>query len=252
VDAIAQVNDEALRGLRAEPPDLVLVDDHLSIPAALAAIRQVLEALPPRSVSVVLLTSTEEATVQGLEAGAADYVLKPYSPLAFMARMRRLLFRGAPGPAAEARLATVLVVDQREDALIIAGTALHSRGGFRVLLAKGAPEGERRAALEKPDAVLLDTGLSGVDLPQYVQRLARQAGAGGAAIILSADSESAAAAFAVQSPAVKGTLEKPFKPLLLAQEIERLLGKPPAANRQPHVDDAHLRKEIQRIMEPAP
>jgi DNA-binding NtrC family response regulator len=169
-----------------------------------------------------------------------------------MARMRRLLFRGAPGPAAEARLATVLVVDQREDALIIAGTALHSRGGFRVLLAKGAPEGERRAALEKPDAVLLDTGLSGVDLPQYVQRLARQAGAGGAAIILSADSESAAAAFAVQSPAVKGTLEKPFKPLLLAQEIERLLGKPPAANRQPHVDDAHLRKEIQRIMEPAP
>jgi DNA-binding response OmpR family regulator len=59
------------------------------------------------SVPVVMLTARgEEADrIVGLEIGADDYVTKPFSPRELVARIRAVLRRAAPVPAAEERLA---------------------------------------------------------------------------------------------------------------------------------------------------
>src|SRR2546429_5884546 len=67
-----------------------------------------LRSLRARSdVPVIVLTSRDEETdrVVGLEIGADDYVLKPFSPREVAARVRAVLRRGAEGgaPAGEQR-----------------------------------------------------------------------------------------------------------------------------------------------------
>ena len=80
----------ALEAARAEPPDLVLSDvmmpglDGFELVAALRA------DAATRAVPVVLLTARvgEQSTVEGLEAGADDYVVKPFSAPELIARVR--------------------------------------------------------------------------------------------------------------------------------------------------------------------
>lgn len=61
-----------------------------------------LRAIPRlESVPIVMLTGLggEADVIRGLDLGANDYMLKPFSPTELMARVRRLLFPGAQGPA---------------------------------------------------------------------------------------------------------------------------------------------------------
>ncbi|WP_426503783.1 SpoIIE family protein phosphatase [Dactylosporangium sp. McL0621] len=80
---------QALRLLRAEPPDLVLTD--LMMPnldgfGLIAAVR----ADGPGHLPVIVLSARagDEATVEGLDAGADDYLVKPFSPRELRARVR--------------------------------------------------------------------------------------------------------------------------------------------------------------------
>ncbi len=90
-----------LASLRAEKPDLVVLDvmlpdtDGFAICRALRADR-VNAALP-----VIMLTArAEEADrVLGLELGADDYVVKPFSPKELAARVKAVLRRSAPAAA---------------------------------------------------------------------------------------------------------------------------------------------------------
>ncbi|GAA3140327.1 SpoIIE family protein phosphatase [Planomonospora alba] len=80
----------ALEAARADPPDMVVSDvmmprlDGLQLVAALRA--------DPRTASVpVLLLSAragQEASIEGLEAGADDYLVKPFSAAELLARVR--------------------------------------------------------------------------------------------------------------------------------------------------------------------
>ncbi|MET9069840.1 SpoIIE family protein phosphatase [Streptosporangium sandarakinum] len=81
---------DALEAVRADPPDLVVSDvmmprlDGLQLVAALRA--------DPRTAGVpVLLLSAragQEASIEGLEAGADDYLVKPFSAAELLARVR--------------------------------------------------------------------------------------------------------------------------------------------------------------------
>ncbi|MGN6331208.1 MAG: SpoIIE family protein phosphatase [Motilibacteraceae bacterium] len=81
---------EALELARTAPPDLVLTDvmmPRLDGLGLLAALRQRLETA---AVPVVMLSARagEEATVEGLESGADDYLVKPFSSRELRARVR--------------------------------------------------------------------------------------------------------------------------------------------------------------------
>jgi DNA-binding response OmpR family regulator len=88
----------ALTAARETPPDLVILDlmlpglNGLQVCKALRADRRT------AAVPVIMLTARgEEAErILGLDSGADDYVVKPFSPNELMARVRALLRRAAP------------------------------------------------------------------------------------------------------------------------------------------------------------
>ena len=93
---------EALRQFDRQPPDLVVLDVMLPEVDGLSVLR----AIRSRGdVPVVLLTALvdELDRVVGLELGADDYVVKPFSPRELAIRVRKLLERtqriGRPGVA---------------------------------------------------------------------------------------------------------------------------------------------------------
>jgi DNA-binding response OmpR family regulator len=80
-----------------------------------------LSALTPRPLILILTArSAERDRVQGLDRGADDYVIKPFSMLELVARVRALLRRPPPAaeqggdPAARAIVAGALVMDRWE------------------------------------------------------------------------------------------------------------------------------------------
>ncbi|HSR26353.1 MAG TPA: response regulator transcription factor [Candidatus Eisenbacteria bacterium] len=87
---------EALRLLDDGPPDLVLLDLGLPDIDGLEVLRS---AVDQRAVPVVVLTarSTTEERIRGLELGADDYVVKPFSPQEVVLRVQAVLGRGRRG-----------------------------------------------------------------------------------------------------------------------------------------------------------
>lgn len=85
--------EQALMRLREHMPDLVILDVNLPLRDGF----EVLDQLRKHSqVPVMMLTvrSAEEDEVRGLDLGADDYLKKPFSPRALLARVRSLLRRG--------------------------------------------------------------------------------------------------------------------------------------------------------------
>lgn len=85
--------EQALLRLREHKPDLVILDVNLPLRSGF----EVLDQLRKHSqVPVMMLTvrDAEEDEVHGLNLGADDYLKKPFSPRALLARVRSLLRRG--------------------------------------------------------------------------------------------------------------------------------------------------------------
>jgi DNA-binding response OmpR family regulator len=100
--AIAADGAEALRKQRENPADLVLLDVMLPEVDGLAVCR----ALRAESdVATILVTArtTETDKLEGLGAGADDYVTKPFSPREVVARVRAVLRRTQPNRSAGPR-----------------------------------------------------------------------------------------------------------------------------------------------------
>jgi len=79
-------------------PDLVVLDWMLPGQSGLALARQWRTAARTRAMPIIMLTARAEESdkIVGLDAGADDYVAKPFSTQELMARVRALLRRNAP------------------------------------------------------------------------------------------------------------------------------------------------------------
>lgn len=105
---IAPTVARALELFERDPPDLVLLD--LTLPDGDG--RDVARTLRAASrVPIIMLTArgTETDRVVGLELGADDYVVKPFSSAEVIARIRAVLRRAADAPAADEAPAADLV-----------------------------------------------------------------------------------------------------------------------------------------------
>jgi len=95
--------EEALSKLEERPPDLVLLDWMIPLVSGLEVCRQIRRSPSLRGTPVILLTARgEEADkVRGLDSGADDYLVKPFSMSELIARIRALLRRAKPEIGAE-------------------------------------------------------------------------------------------------------------------------------------------------------
>lgn len=84
---------EALRVVRDDPPDLVLMDVMMPEVDGFAACRAMKQDIRTRLIPIVLITSLDDAAsrLSGIEAGADDFVSKPFNALELRARVRSLL-----------------------------------------------------------------------------------------------------------------------------------------------------------------
>lgn len=85
----------ALELARARPPDLLILDVMLPSKDGFSVLQELRKT---SSVPVILLTARADETdrVLGLELGADDYVVKPFSPRELSARVRSVLRRSNP------------------------------------------------------------------------------------------------------------------------------------------------------------
>lgn len=93
----AKDGDEAISWAKQEQPDLIILDLMLPHLDGLEVCRLLRRE---RDVPIIMLTArdTEVDRVVGLEVGADDYVVKPFSVRELMARVKNVLRRTAPRP----------------------------------------------------------------------------------------------------------------------------------------------------------
>ncbi|OFW40311.1 MAG: hypothetical protein A3J29_12465 [Acidobacteria bacterium RIFCSPLOWO2_12_FULL_67_14b] len=99
---VAASGDQALRAASEQPPDLIVLDLNLPVLGGLEVCRLLRTRPGTARTPIIMLTAraSESDRVIGLDAGADDYVTKPFSPRELAARVRAVLRRGKPDEAA--------------------------------------------------------------------------------------------------------------------------------------------------------
>ena len=89
---------EAVTSIREELPDVLILDWMLPDESGLSLTRRLREDERTRSLPILMLTARamEQDKISGLEAGADDYLTKPFSPKELAARIKAVLRRRAP------------------------------------------------------------------------------------------------------------------------------------------------------------
>ena len=95
---IVASGDQALKAATEQPPDLIVLDLNLPVLGGLEVCRLLRIRPGTTRTPIIMLTasSSEGDRVVGLDAGADDYITKPFSPRELAARVRAVLRRGRP------------------------------------------------------------------------------------------------------------------------------------------------------------
>ena len=98
---LAGDGEEALLLVDERLPDLVVLDWMLPKVSGIEVCRRLRQRNETRNVPIIMLTARGEETdrVRGLDTGADDYVVKPFSMTELTARIRAVLRRIRPGLA---------------------------------------------------------------------------------------------------------------------------------------------------------
>ena len=95
---LAESAEEALAHVDQELPDLILLDWMLPGASGIELARRLRASDRTKDVPIIMLTakSEEQDKLEGLETGADDYVVKPFSPRELNARIKAVLRRRMP------------------------------------------------------------------------------------------------------------------------------------------------------------
>jgi two-component system phosphate regulon response regulator PhoB len=119
--------EEALLRVAEEPPDLVVLDWMLPKVSGVEVCRQLRAGAETRRTPVLMLTARGEEgdKVRGLDTGADDYVVKPFSMSELVARIRALLRRTRPELVEERLEYADLVLDRGRHRVTRGGKDVH-------------------------------------------------------------------------------------------------------------------------------
>jgi two-component system KDP operon response regulator KdpE len=120
----AKTGEEALELMRKERPDLILLDVNMPGMGGLDACREIRRT---SDAPIIMLTvrNAERDKVAALDAGADDYVVKPFGIEELLARIRAALRRFAPADAIPPFVSKDLSIDFESRLVNVRGTAVH-------------------------------------------------------------------------------------------------------------------------------
>lgn len=97
----ADNGEDALALIAEAAPDLILLDWMMPLVSGIEVCRRLKARPETRGIPIIMLSARSEEVdkVRGLETGADDYVIKPYSVVELMARLRAQLRRTRPATA---------------------------------------------------------------------------------------------------------------------------------------------------------
>ncbi|HEX4001410.1 MAG TPA: response regulator transcription factor [Candidatus Acidoferrales bacterium] len=118
--AEARSGDEALEEIRHERPDLILLDVNMPGRSGLETCSEIRST---SDIPIIMLTvrNSERDKVQALDAGADDYVVKPFGVEELMARIRAALRRVTPPESVPPFLSADLKIDFEKRTVLVKG-----------------------------------------------------------------------------------------------------------------------------------
>ena len=149
----ASDGQQALAMFRHEQPDLIVLDLNLPKMDGLDVCRTIRRE---SNVPIIMLTARVEETDRliGLEIGADDYIVKPFSPREVVARVRTVLRRSTP-PAEQPSSITVgaLTIDPIKHEVQLHNRAIDlTPSEFNILLAMASQPGRAFSRMDLLDA----------------------------------------------------------------------------------------------------
>ena len=111
---VAGDGEEALTMASERAPDLVILDWMLPKVSGIEVCRRLRGRAETRNVPIIMLTARGEESdrIRGLDTGADDYVVKPFSMVELTARVRAVLRRIRPGLADDRITVGDIVIDR--------------------------------------------------------------------------------------------------------------------------------------------
>lgn len=117
----------------------------------------------------------------------------------------------------------VLIIDDEDDIREVAALSLESVAGWEVLTASSGLQGLARAAEHKPDAILLDVMMPGMDGPTTFRELRKNPATAGIPVLLLTAKVQSTDQRRFADLGVEAVLFKPFDPLTLSRQIASAL-----------------------------
>lgn len=120
----AKTGEEALELIRKERPDLVLLDVNMPGMGGIDACREIRRG---SDAPIIMLTvrNAERDKVAALDAGADDYVVKPFGIDELLARIRAALRRYAPGDMPQPFVSRDLTIDFEARTVTVRDSVVH-------------------------------------------------------------------------------------------------------------------------------
>ena len=125
--ALAGDGEEALLLVDERLPDLIVLDWMLPKVSGIEVCRRLRQRNETRNVPIIMLTARGEESdrVRGLDTGADDYLVKPFSMTELTARIRAVLRRIRPGLAEDRVRRGDLLIDRVAHRVKRAGLEIH-------------------------------------------------------------------------------------------------------------------------------
>jgi CheY-like chemotaxis protein len=117
----------------------------------------------------------------------------------------------------------ILFIDDELHVRQVVKVCLETLGGWNVLLAASGSEGLLKAITEKPDAILLDVMMPGMDGLALLQKLQENPGTKSIPVVFLTARLSLTEPQRFQELGVKGAIAKPFNSLTLVPQIANAL-----------------------------
>jgi len=118
----------------------------------------------------------------------------------------------------------ILIIDDEEDIRAVAALSLEAVAGWTVTTASGGSEGIVRAEEFKPDAILMDVMMPGVDGPTTFRRMQQIPAIAAIPVLLLTAKVQGVDQRRFADLGVAAVLFKPFDPLTLSAQIADALG----------------------------